>query len=86
MKYATDPVGGLGIVVARNPNPVAPALQLCQIVTIRIAQSRWSTNIVKTVAERDNAPWRIIRYQVRQARKRTRGIVGGKHLAACGET
>jgi hypothetical protein len=72
-EFAADAVRRMGIVIARNPQPIATALQRRERGAVRRCHAQRSAAIVEAVAERDHQPRCIALDQVRHPR----------HVAAC---
>src|SRR6478609_2480946 len=72
--------------IAGDPDPFAAALQRTQRVAVAIPQPRRAAAVMKAVAERHDAAWRVVRNQMRQPRECCRGIVRRKQLPTRGKT
>ena len=81
-KVPPMPVGRLGIVVAGDPDPVAPALQRGERGAVRRREPRRPVAVVEIVAQRDDDARRIVRDQPREPRQRFGGVVGRQQHAA----
>ena len=82
---AADAVGRFGIVVSRDPYPVAAALHRHDIVAILVAEPRRPAAIMETVAERDDHARRIARDQLCEARQGGGGVVRRQQHPARGK-
>ena len=60
---STNARGWLGVMIAGDPDPVAPALKTEQVVTIVGGKPRRAAAIVEAVAERQHATRRVLRDQ-----------------------
>ncbi len=79
---AADASGRTGIVIAGDPQPVAPALQSRERGAVGLRHARCTAAVMKAVAERNHEPRRIARNQMRQAPERRRRVVGRQQHAA----
>ena len=84
-KPAADALGWVGIVVARDPDPVAAALQASQRGAVGVGQTRRTASVVEAVAQRHNHARRIARDQRREPCQRGRRVVGRQQHATGGE-
>src|SRR5262245_63314966 len=85
VKHAADTVGRLWIMIAGNPDPLAPPLQRTQITAIVVTQAARAAAVMETVAERHNTAWCIVSSQMRQARECRSRIVRRQQLATRGK-
>ena len=76
----------VGIVVAGDPEPVAPALQGGERGAVLVGEPCGSFAIVEAVAQRDNRPRRVSLNDGRQSLKCLGGIIGRQQHAAGGVT
>ena len=58
-RRSAQPGGRLGIVVAGDPDPVAPALERAQYRAVRVGEPRRAPAVVEAVAERDHGARRV---------------------------
>ena len=72
---AADIPRQIRIVIARDPDPVAPALQPLELDTVEVAHAQRPVIIVEAVAERDHDTWRIMLDQPRQSPQGRGGVV-----------
>ena len=84
MERAANILGGFGIVVAGDPDPVAATLQGGQTCAIASLQPRRTAAVMETVAERDHRARRVMRDQTRQPRQRGGRVIRRQELAARG--
>ena len=74
-----------GIVIARNPDPVAPRLQRRDGVAVRRGQPVMGVAVVKTVAERDHHARIMPRDHGGEAAERRHRVIGRQQHAARGK-
>ena len=75
-----------GVVIARNPDPVAPYLQRRQRIAVRFGQPLMGGAVMKTVAERDHHARVVPRDDSREATECRHRIVRRQQHAARRET
>src|SRR5258708_36341102 len=81
-KNAAKVIGGIRVVVASDPLPVAAALKLLEFGTISSGKARRSVLIVKTVSQRHDGSHRVARQRPGKLFERRRRVVGRQQNAA----
>ncbi len=82
MEAATDAVGRFRVVIAGDPDPLAPSLERGQRGAVRRRDPPGSVSVVETVAERDHHARRIAGDESRDPRERPARIIWRQQDAA----
>ncbi len=75
-KNAAKVMGGIGVVVASDPHPIAAARKLLEFGTISGGKPRRSVLIVKTVSQRHDGSHRVARQRPSKPLERRCRVVG----------
>ena len=84
-KGAADTAGGFGVVVAGNPEPVAPTLQRRERGAVGVGEAIRPFAVMEAVAERDDAARRVAHNEAFQPRQGRRRVIGRQQDAASGQ-